>query len=78
MAAPIVEGIDNEVLFVFSVLVAFVTVVLVHVVYKSINNRSTRQNETNIFPDSDSTRSSRPEDQTQENSREAQGGKSNF
>lgn len=78
MAAPIVEGIDNEVLFVFSVFVALATVVLVYVVSKSINNRSTRQNETNISSDSDSTRSSRPEDQTQENSREAQGRKSNF
>ena len=78
MAAPIVEGIDNEVLFVFSVFVALATVVLVYVVSKLINNRSTRQNETNISSDSDSTRSSRPEDQTQENSREAQGRKSNF
>lgn len=70
MAAPIIEGIDNEVLFVVSVFVALVTILLVHLVYKSNRNSSARQNESNFSSGSDSARSSRPEDATQENSRE--------
>lgn len=76
MAAPIIEGIDNEVLFVFSVFAAFVTIVLVHLVYESNRNRSTRQNDSNIASDSNSARSTRPEDQTQEISRDEEGKKS--
>lgn len=76
MAGTIIEGIDNEVLFVFSVFVAFATIVLVHVVYKLTRNGtlSTRQNESNNS--SDSTTSFRPEDQRQENSWEGQGRRS--
>ena len=70
MAAPIIEGIDNEVLFVVSVFVALVTILLVHLVYEWNRNSSTRQNESNFSLDSDSVRSSRPEDASQENSRE--------
>ncbi|KAL9968169.1 hypothetical protein ACROYT_G026509 [Oculina patagonica] len=72
MASPIIEGIDNEVLFVFSVFAAFVTIVLVHFVYESNRNRSTRQNESNSTSDSNSTRSTRSEDQPQEISRDEQ------
>jgi len=39
-------------------------------VYNSNRNSSARQNESNFSPDSDSARSFRPEDATQENSRE--------
>lgn len=70
MAAPIIEGIDNEVLLVASVFVALVAILLVHLVYNSNRNSSARQNESNFSPDSDSARSLRPEDATQENSRE--------
>ena len=75
MAAPVIEGIDNEVLFVVSVFVALVTILMVHLVYESNRNsspRQTRQNESNFSSYSDSANSSRPEDATraQENSRE--------
>lgn len=70
MAAPVIEGIDNEVLFVVSVFVALVTILLVHLLYKSNRNSNTRQNESHFSSYSDSASSSRPEDVTQENSRE--------
>ena len=75
MGAPIIEGIDNEVLLVCSVFVALVTILLVQLVYNSNNrNSSARQNESNSSPDrppdSDSASSSRPEDARQENSTE--------
>lgn len=70
MEAPVIEGIDNEVLFVVSVFVALVTILLVHLLYKSNRNSNTRQNESHFSSYSDSASSSRPEDVTQENSRE--------
>ena len=69
MGAPIIEGIDNEVLFVVSVFLALLTIFLVQLVLKS-NRNNARQNESNFSPDSDSAGSSRPEDATQENSTE--------
>jgi len=70
MAAPIIEGIDNEVLLAVSIFVALVAILLVHLVYNSNRNGSAGQNESNFSPDSDSSRFSRPEDATQENSGE--------
>jgi len=70
MAAPIIEGIGNEVLLSVSVFVAFVVILLVHLVNNSNRNSSARQNESNFSPDSDPAGSSRPEDATQANSRE--------
>ena len=70
MGAPIIEGIGNEVLFAVSVFLALVTILLVQLVYNWNRNSRTRQNESIFSPDSDSARSSRPEDATQENSTE--------
>lgn len=69
MGASIIEGIDNEVLFVVSVFLALLTIFLVQLVFKS-NRNNARQNESNFSPDSDSAGSSRPEDATQENTTE--------
>ena len=74
MGAPIIEGIDNEVLLVCSVFVALVTIFLVQLIYNSNRNSSATQSESNFSPDcppdSDWASSSRPEDATQENSTE--------
>ena len=78
MAPSIIEGIDNEVLFVVSVLVAFLTILLVHLVYKSNVNRNATQHESNTPSDPNEGNSSRPADRTQENPRQGQGWKSYF
>lgn len=53
MAASIIEGIDNEVLFVLAVFVAFVAIFLVHFLYNSnrISGLSFDLNAGQNFPD---------------------------
>ncbi|KAJ7390023.1 transmembrane and ubiquitin-like [Desmophyllum pertusum] len=72
MAAPIIEGIDNEVFFVVSVFVAFVTIFLVHLLYKS-NRHEPNVSSASSDSNSDRPSSPPPEDRTQENSTEGRG-----
>lgn len=73
MASPLIEGIDNEVLFVVSVLV-IVAICLVHLLKNSNSSFSlnSRQNASNT----DSVASSSSEGRVQEDSSEEQGKKS--
>lgn len=68
MAASIIEGIDNEVLFVVSVLLAFVAILFVHLLY----NFNSGQNVQNTNS-SDSVSSSSSDDRSQDSPTEAQG-----
>ena len=74
MASPLIEGIDNEVLFVVSVLVVIVAICLVHLLKNSNSSfgLNSRQNTSNT----DSVASSSSEGRAQENSSEEQGKKS--
>ena len=73
MASPLIEGIDNEVLFVVSVLVAIVAICLVHLLKNSNSSFSlnSRQNTSNTV-----SLASSSEGRAQENSSEEQGKKS--
>lgn len=70
MATSIIEGIDNEVLFVVSVFVAFVAIYLVHLLYNSNINLNSGQNTPNTAADSVSFSSS--EEHAQENTTDEQ------
>ena len=71
MATSIIEGIDNEVLFVVSVFVAFVAIYLVHLLYNSNINLNSGQNTPNTAADSVSFSSS--EEHARENTTDEQG-----
>ena len=73
MATPIIEGIDNEVLFVVSVFVAVVAIFLVHLLQNSNINFSL-DSWQNTAP-SDSVDSSPSQQRAQENLTEQQGRK---
>lgn len=63
MAPPIIEGIDNEVLFVVSVLATLLTMLLVHLVYNSnATNRTATEHvfESNISSDPNQSGSFHP------------------
>ena len=79
MAPSIIEGIDNEVLFVVSVLAAFLTILLVHLVYNSnATNRNATEHdlEPDISSDPDQSDYSRPTDRADESPSQEQGRKS--
>ena len=68
MAASIIEGIDNEVVFVVSVLLAFVAILFVHLLY-NLNSGQNVQTTNSSEPVS----SSSSDDRSQDNPTEAQG-----
>lgn len=76
MAPPIIEGIDNEVLFVVSVLATLLTMLLVHLVYNSnATNRTATEHvfESNISSDPNQSGSFHPTDRADENTSQEQG-----
>ena len=78
MAPPIIEGIDNEVLFVVSVLATLLTMLLVHLVYNSnATNRTATEHvfESNISSDPNQSGSFHPTDRADENTSQEQGRK---
>ena len=78
MAPPIIEGIDNEVLFVVSVLATLLTMLLVHLVYNSnATNRTATEHvfESNISSDPNQSGSFHPTDRADENTSQEQGKK---
>ena len=78
MAPPIIEGIDNEVLFVVSVLATLLTMLLVHLVYNSnATNRAATEHvfESNISSDPNQSGSFHPTDRADENTSQEQGRK---